>query len=131
MKKRLKTIAVLTLLGTPSNILCFIWHICVCGHKQHGPYPSYQTVSDIFWVACFSAVFTFSFRLRAKRKMWFLYGSLLLLLLRIPLSSGGGISIILELPMLIVMDFFAIKYLTKPEKYIAVGEPNTTADGDE
>ena len=78
-----------------------------------------------------SAVFTFSFRLRAKRRMWFLYGSLVLLLFRIPLSSAGGVSIILELPILIVMNFFAIMYLIKPEKYITFGEPNTTADGDE
>jgi len=63
--------------------------------------------------------------------MWFLYGSLVLLLFRIPLGSEGGISIILELPILIVMDFFAIKYMTNPEKYITVGEQNTTADGGE
>ncbi len=129
-KTRLKTIAALSLLGTPSYMLCWEWHICMAGHMHHGPYPLYQWVSDFWWMACFAAVFTFSLRLRAKRRMWFICGSIMLILFRIPLGSVGGGSIIFELPVLIVMDVFAIKYLVKPEKYIISGEQGAAADSD-
>lgn len=119
MRRRLKGVAILSLLGTPSYMLCSSRHICMAGHMQHGPYPVYQFVTDFWWMVCFAAVFAFSLRLKARRKMWFLCGSLILIVLRIPLDSSG---IIFELALLIILDVFAIQYLVKPEEYIASGE---------
>jgi len=86
----------------------------MAGHMQHAPYPLYQWISDFWWMVCFALVFTLSLRLRAKHRMWFLYGSLILILFRIPLGSVGGGTIIFELPLLLTIDIFAIKYLVKP-----------------
>lgn len=94
----------------------------MAGHMQHPPFPIYQWISDFWWMACLAAVCAFSFRLKAKRKRWFFYGGLLLIISRILLGSLGGGNIIFELPILITMDVFAIKYLLKPEKYIISGE---------
>ena len=59
-----------------------------------------------------------SFWLRAKRKWWFLLGSFFLLFFRNILESMGGCSIIIELPLLIVIIVFAVKYLVNPNKYL-------------
>ena len=130
MKTRLKTVAVLYLLGIPFYILCYEWHICMAGHMEHGPYSLYEWVNDFLWIICFAAVLIFSLRLRAKRRMWFICGSILLILSRIPMGSAGGSNIIFELPLLIVIVVFAIKYLVKPERYIISGEQSDAADTD-
>jgi len=118
---RFKTVAVLTLLSTPSFILCSFSHICMAGHMQHGPYSLAQQVSDCWWVGCLGAVFTFSFLLKAKRKMWFLCGSAFLLLFRVQLDSLGGLGILIEVPLLVTMAVFAFKALNNLEKYINQG----------
>ena len=117
MKTRLRTIAILSLLGTPSYILCYFWHICMAGHMQHPPYSLYHWINDCWWAVCFIAVSVFSVRLQAKRKRIFFYGSILLVLSRIFMGSSGGGNIILELPLLITIDIFALLYIFKPEKF--------------
>ena len=126
MKMRLRTIAVLSLFGTPSYLLCYESHVCMAGHMHHGPYPLYEWVSDILWMVCFAAVLVFSLRLRARGRIYFLCGSIVLMLFRIPLGSLGGGSIIFELPVLILMDVLAIKYLMRLEKYVISGGQDMT-----
>ena len=128
MTRRLKTVAILTLLGTPSYVLCFGWHICMAGHMQHPPYPLYQWISDVWWMGCFAAVVVFSLRLQAKRKRWFFYGSLFLLVSRIPLGGLGGGNIMFKIPVLIVMDVFAVKYLVRPNAYVNTGRAASSTE---
>jgi hypothetical protein len=119
----MKTIAVLSLLAVPPYLFCFISHICMAGHMHHGPYPLYHWINDILWMGCLAGVFVFSLRTRAKRRMWFLFGSALLILLRVPLGSAGGMSVVLEVPLLIVMGVFAVKVLGDPDLYILHPDP--------
>ena len=117
MKTRLKTVAILALLGTPSYIFCAVRHICMAGHMCHGPFPWYHYANDLWWALCFVAVSVFSFRLRAKHKRIFLYGCMFLVLSRSILQSSGGGGEILELPLLIIIDAVAFRYLLMPDKY--------------
>ncbi len=118
MSKQLKLVAILSLVGALLNIACFALHICMAGHMQHPPYFLYDFISDWLWVFCFGCVTILSFWLKAKRKWWFLFGPIFLLYFRIKLESMGGCSIIIELPLLIVIIVFAIKYLVNPNKYL-------------
>ncbi len=115
---RLKTIAILTFLGMPSYILCFFLHICMAGHMQHGPYPWYHWVNDCLWMICYASVFAFSITLKAKGKTYFIICSFLLIVFRIPLSSGGGSTVIFELLLLIIMGILASRYLRNPGQHL-------------
>ena len=119
----MKVIGALMLLGTPSNLLCFIWHTCMAGHMRHGPYPVYHWANDFFWISCFSCVLVLSIYLKTKFQKWFFYGSAILLLSRIGLGSFGGGSILLEFPLLIVLDVFALKYIRSPTIYLIIDKP--------
>ncbi len=118
MSKRLKLIAILSLIGAPSYIACFMLHICMAGHMKHPPYFWYDCISDWLWMFCYGCVMIFSFWLHAKRKWWFLLGSFFFIIFRFPLESMGGCSVVIELPLLIVINVFAIKYLINPNKYL-------------
>jgi hypothetical protein len=118
MKKRLKTIAILTLAGIPAYIFCGVSHTCMCGHMQHGPYPFYHYLIDLFWATCFAAVLTFSIKLEAKRKMVFLIGSLFLIMLRIPLQGLAGGDLIFGLPFMLLLILYSIRYLRNPSACI-------------
>ena len=122
MKKRLKAVAILALLGTPSYALCFGWHICMAGHMQHPPIPLYQWISDFWWMACFTSALVFSTRLRAEHKVLFVVGTFVLIVSRIPFGSCCGMAFFIELPFLIVIVVCAIKYLVRPAEYIITGE---------
>ena len=121
MKARLITVGVLTILGMPSYFACVVWHLCMAGHMQHPPYPIGQWVSDSWWISCFACVFVFSLRLHAKGKVWLFYGSLFLIISRIPLGSLGGCNP-LELPVIVMMLVVSIRSLLNPKKYLQVGE---------
>ena len=118
MSKRLKLIALLSLSGAPSYITCFMLHICMAGHMKHPPYFWYDFINHWLWMFCFGCVTILSFWLKSKRKWWFILGPIFLLYFRIKLESMGGCSIIIELPLLIVIIVFAIKYLANPDKYL-------------
>jgi len=114
--KRIKAVAVLTLLGTPSYVLCST-HICMCGHMEHGPYPRYHWASDIWWMLCFACVLVLSFNLRARGHRLFFYGSLCLMLLVV---AGGPI---ITWPVLLFMDSLAIAYLLMPRIFSTLAKP--------
>ncbi len=118
MTKRLKLVAIISLIGAPSYLACFPLHFCMAGHMQHPPYFWYDFISDWLWMFCYGCVVVFSFWLRAKRKWWFLIGSFFLLLFR-RLEVGP---IIVELPLLILIIVFAIQYLVNPNKYLEQNE---------
>ena len=121
---RIRAVGILTLAGTPSYVLCFLWHICMAGHMQHAPYPPYHWISDFWWAACFVAVLILSLRMNAKRRELFLAGSIVLVLLRVPLGSLGGASALIELPLLVTMAVYAILFLVRPDRYERKGEPD-------
>ena len=121
-RSRIRAVGVLTLLGTPSYVLCFACHICMCGHMQHGPYSLYHRANDFWWIACFASVLVFSCRMNAKKRALFLIGSFVLVVSRIPLGSLGGVGLLIELPLLIAMGIYAINYLIRPERYERVRE---------
>jgi hypothetical protein len=125
---RIRMVGILTLAGTPSYVLCFLWHICMAGHMQHGPYPLYHGISDFWWAACFASVLVLSLTLRAKRRMIFLVGSLALIWLRIPLGSLGGAGALIELPCLVTMVVYAILFLVGPGRYERKGEPDAATN---
>src|SRR5262245_60438858 len=116
-RTRVRIVGILTLAGTPSYFLCLNWHICMAGHMQHGPYPLHEWLNDLWWAACLASVFVFSLTLHAKRRILFLIGSILLILLRVPLGSLGGASSLLELPLLVVMGTYAILFFIRPGRY--------------
>ncbi len=122
-ERRLKTVAVLSLLGTPSFLLCFYWHVCMDGHMRHAPYPLYEYASDLWWSASFTSILVFSCRLRARSISWLQCGSMAILFLRFFL---GGALILIELPLLIMMNIYAIKYLLKPDEYLLSGTQQAT-----
>jgi hypothetical protein len=128
-RHRMRTVAILALVGTPSYVLCFLWHICMAGHMQHGPYPLYHWISDFWWMACFASVLVFSLRMNAKHRVLFLVGSILLIFSRIPFGSFGGGNVIIELPMLIAMDIYALWYLIRPGRYDRGGEQSAAPNG--
>ena len=103
--------AVLTLLGTPSYVLCST-HFCMGGHMAHGPYPRYQLASDFWWLLCFACVIVMAFRLKARGHRLFFYGSLCLILF-----APVGVTII-ALPVLLFMDSLAIAYLIMPKIFL-------------
>jgi hypothetical protein len=84
---------------------------------QHGPYPLYHWISDYWWMGCLSSVLVFSLRMNAKRRVLFTVGSALLILSRVGLESGGGGYELFELPLLIAMDVYAIRYVIRPERF--------------
>jgi hypothetical protein len=124
-RDRIRVVGILTLAGTPSYVACFLWHICMDGHMQHGPYPLYHWISDFWWMACFASVFVFSLKMNAKRRVLSWAGSIFLILSRIGLGSGGGGNVLIELPLLVAMDIYAIKYVIRPERLERHGEQDT------
>jgi hypothetical protein len=115
--------AVLALIGTPFYSLCSHYHFCKCGHLQHGPYPWYYWANDFVWTACFFAVFVFSLFLRTKRRKWFLYISISLI---ISSTLFGGLFGGVTGSLLIIMDVYSILYIVKPDKYLIATEQNTS-----
>ncbi len=118
----IRTVGILTLAGTPSYVLCFSWHTCMAGHMQHPPYPLYQWISDFWWIVCFTSVLVFSLRMNAKRRILLAAGSLLLIVSRIGLGSGGGGGMLFELPLLAAMDIYSVRYVIRPERFERHGE---------
>ena len=91
----------------------------MAGHMQHGPYPLQEVISDIWWLACGTATLILSVRMRARGRLLFLIGSLLLTLGWI--FAGGDL--VFSLPLLGAMNVYAIGYLVLPSKFEPGGEP--------
>ncbi len=123
---RIRVVGILTLAGTPSYVMCFLWHICMAGHMQHGPYPPYHWTNDFGWIACFASVLVFSLRMNAKGRVLFGAGSVLLILCRIGLGSAGGGGVLIELPLLVTMDIYSITYVIRPERFERHGEQDAS-----
>ena len=115
---RMRPTAVLTLLGTPSYVMCSISHFCKCGHMAHAPYPRYHWASDFWWFLCFVCVLVMAFSLKARGRWLFFYGSLLLVLVASLFGGLGGAGMIIALPVLFVMDGLAIAYLIMPKIFL-------------
>jgi hypothetical protein len=94
----------------------------MAGHMQHGPYPLYQWISEFWWIACFTSVLVFSLSMNAKGGVLFAMGSLLLVLSRIGLGSLGGSGMLIELPLLVAMDIYSIRYVIRPKRFELNGE---------
>ena len=120
--QRLRAVAILTVLGSPSYVLCFLWHVCIGGHMQHGPYSAIEWINDLLWTGCFAAVIVFSITVHAKRRAVFCVGSIALVLSRLVLGSLGGRSALVELPLLVVMNVYAIEYIVGPTIFLWSGE---------
>jgi hypothetical protein len=116
---RIRAVAILALLGTPGYVLCYFWHVCMDGHMQHGPYPVYQWINDILWIACFASVLVFSIKMNAKGKGIFLVCSGLLILIRVTVGE-----MVVEIFLLVIMVAYAGAFLIQPGKYEVLQESN-------
>ncbi len=125
-QQRIRTVGILALAAVPSYVLCFLWHMCVAGHMQHGPYPWYQWASDIWWVTCFAAVSALCLTFRAQRRWFFVASSILLVLLRIPLGDLMGIGAWIEVLLLGGMVHQAIMYALFPTQFEPRCEPDAS-----
>jgi hypothetical protein len=114
---RIRTVGILTLAGTPSYWWCLWRHICMDGHLAHGPYPFHHWVNDYWYMVCFTLVGVLSWRMNAKARGLFGVGGLLLLFLRVCAQSGGGLTAVIELPLLTAMDFCSILYIVLPKGF--------------
>jgi hypothetical protein len=83
-------------LGTVCYVLCFLSHVCMAGHMQHGPYHASDWINDLLWSGCFVSVGVFSVPLHRKRRDLLVVGSVLLVFSRIFLASLGG-AVLIEL----------------------------------
>jgi hypothetical protein len=124
-RSRLRTVAALTLMGTPSYVFCCLRHVCIGGHMQHGPYPLRDWISDFWWIACFVSVLVLSVRIRARGRLLFLVGSLLLIISRLFLGDNS----LIELPLLGAMIIYALGYLVRPSKFKLTGEQSAASNG--
>lgn len=112
--KRIRAVGILTVLGTPFYIACFLSHVCMDGHMRHGPYGAAQWMNDLLWMACFVAVGVISITLRARDKALFSIGSFLLVFSRLLAGSAGGTNEVIELPLLVLMNVYACRYMIWP-----------------
>ncbi len=128
--RRLKAVAILSLLGVPSYILNWARYICTDGYMQYDSYRYYQKINDIWWVTCFLAVFGLSFRLQAKGRILFLCGSMMLILLRFPFGGIGFGGIIFASLLLFFIVISAIIYLLKPQMHIISAKQAHVHDAD-
>ena len=71
VKKRMRAIAIFTLLAIPPYIVCFLRHICMAGHIHHPPYSWREYMNDLLWIIIFSIVIVLSRKVRAKRRIFF------------------------------------------------------------
>jgi hypothetical protein len=92
---------------------------------QHGPYPLHDWISDFWWMACFGSVLVLSVRIRARGRLLFLVGSLLLIISRLFLGENS----LIELPLLGAMIIYALGYLVRPSKFQLVGEQAAPPNG--
>jgi hypothetical protein len=127
VRKRMRGIAIFTLLAMPFYIFCFFQHICMAGHMHHPPYPWWDYMNDLFWIILFSVVIVLSRKVGAKRRLLFFFGSIYLTLSRIVLGSLGG-DIIFEPTIIIFLVIYSVLYLAKPKRYIL--EDTTGGKGD-
>ena len=116
-RHRIRAVGILTLAGTPSYWWCLFHHICMDGHMAHGPYPLHHWINDFWWMVCFTLVGVLSWRMNAEARRLFGVGGLLLLFLRIWAQSGGGLTLVLEWPLLVTMDFCSILYIVMPKRF--------------
>ena len=114
---RIRAVGFLTLAGTPSYWWCFLHHICMDGHLAHGPYPLPHLINDYWYMVCFTLVGVLSWRMNAEVRRLFGVGGLLLLFLRIWAQSGGGMTVVIEWPLLTTMDFYSIGYVVFPKRF--------------
>jgi len=112
----MRAVGILTLAGTPSYWWCLLHHVCMDGHLAHGPYSLDHWINDFWWMVCFALVGVLSWRMEAGARELFGVGGLLLLFLRIWAQSGGGLTLVIEWPLLTTMDFCSILYLVSPQK---------------
>jgi hypothetical protein len=124
-QNRICLVGTLTMAGTPSYVMCFLWHICIGGHMIHGPYPLYQCISDFWWMACFASVLVLSARMRSKEKALFLVGSTGLIISRICLGDNS----LIELPLLGAMNVYAVGYLVRPARFETNRKPGAAPNG--
>lgn len=123
MKKRMRAIALLSLVGISTCLYCNNMHYCNCGHLPLPVNATIDYINDICWITCFSAIFIFSIWLRAKRKVWFLSGSALLLVFQIPFLNQLWPVWIFQLLIMIMLTVYSVGYLRHPDQYRLFREP--------
>jgi hypothetical protein len=123
---RTGAIALLTLLGNLCYVLCFLSHICIAGHMQHGPYSAGDWINDLLWATCFVAVGVFSAALHPKYRDPLIVASALLVASRFLLGSMGGGAVLVELVLLIVMNAYACAAFFRPAAFSAAESDHAT-----
>lgn len=114
---RIRAVGILTLAGTPSYWWCAAHHLCMDGHLAHRPYPLHHLINEFWWIVCFTLIAVLSWRMNAEVRKLFGVGGLLLLFLRIWAQSGGGLTVVVEGPLLFAMDIYAIGYVVWPKRF--------------
>lgn len=94
----------------------------------HGPFSLNHLINDFWWIVCFTLVGVLSWRMNAKARKLFGVGGLLLLFLRIWAQSGGGLTVLIEWPLLTTMDFCSIGYVVWPKRFERKAEQVAPSD---
>lgn len=107
-----KSSAILFLVGCPGFVFCSLTHICMAGHMQHPPYPTWHLISDYIWLISYILAGVLAFRSNINFRKIFSILVLLLCLSRSLGSGGGGLQIV-ELPILIFLIINSIRGLRR------------------
>ena len=89
-----------TLIGGFFYCLCFVMHICVCGHMKHPPYTVLDAGIDFMWWGFWGIAIVASFLCRKKRAFFAAVLLVILIIIRTFFDSFGGGGIFLEIPSL-------------------------------
>jgi len=109
--RRRIVVAIAVFVACPLYVLCGLTHVCMGGHMEHPPYPVLDYAIDASWVLLFvvSSVFCWKSNLHFRKTVFICV--VLLLVSRMALGSGGGGLFALELPLLLVLFFAAVRSL--------------------
>jgi hypothetical protein len=103
----------LVLVGLPGFIFCGLAHICMDGHMAHPPYAAWHYVVDVLWSGCF-----LSAALIGLKSNLILRGCLCpllpgLVVIRLFMGSLGGLTLLLELPLSVIIAVVAFRSLRR------------------
>ncbi len=104
-------VAAAILLATPFYLFCGTHHVCMDGHMEHPPYSSAHVANDALWMFCFGVAAVFAWKSNFHKRTMTVILLVLLFLFRLPLGSGGGTLLLVEIPLSIVVAGFAIRSL--------------------
>jgi hypothetical protein len=101
----------LALAGVPGFLYCTFEHLCMDGHCAHPPYPLWETLSDVVWMACWGAAAVFAIRSNLRLRLSFCAVLTLVPASRLLLR---GQACLLELPAMVYVGAVAVRGLLRP-----------------